>query len=459
MTSQTRQSHLASAHQVRTRASGLASRLARTLALLLTLVATIIVAGCSVSGGSSGINFSLGLQGSTADNPAPPPKIAANGPSGEYAFVYDNQVWAHTPGASAAVQVTRLTLSNGATIVWGPLIWSPSGKSLAFALAQNFSTNQPMRDAGPLYYVDLSTCLTTTGAACPIYQTPATGSVYGHSYAWLNDDWLIAGVASGMSAYDISDPNGRRVWQLRTSGPTEQQDYACGQPRAYGDVQVVGSTLYYTCMDLSSLGSVGVVGAASLNSLSLSPIINDFSYSDGSTRDEQIATTLNADALSGSQVTSLGNVYQDVNGDPLAGAWAVNGAALVFERIGAVDTQHATAARALCATTIYSGGCDSNPLGNITSQTLKAHPQISLGANGAVAYQGDALYVSGKGGSVAVASPYAPNWLSGGAVLATNVLSTTTDASGVTRSSANLVVAQGSSVTTLIVGASDAALH
>ncbi len=435
-----------------------ATRSVQAMALLLTLLATIILAGCSASGSSSGINFTLGLQGSTADNPAAPPKIAASGPNGMYAFVYDNQVWAHTTGASAAVQVTRLTLSNGATIIWGPLLWSPSGKSLAFSLTQNFATDQPMRDAGQLYYVNVSTCLTSAGAACPVYATAETGSVYGHSYAWLNDDWLIAGTGAGISAYDLSDPGGWRVWQLRTTGATEQQDYSCGQPRAYGDVQVVGTTLYYTCMKLSSLAAVGVVGSAALNSLSLSPITADFT-NDPATRDEQIATTLNGDALSGSQVTSLGNVYLDANGDPLAGAWTVNGTALVYERIGAVDVQHGTAARTICATTTYSGGCDSNPLGNVTSQTLKAHPQVSLSASGAAAYQGDALYVSGQSGSAAITSPYAPAWLSGSAVLATNVVSTSTDASGVTRSTTNLVVAQGTTLTTLIAGASDLALH
>ena len=52
---------------------------ARGLALLTPLVALLVLVGCSASGGSSsgGINVTLGLQGSTADNPAQPPKIAA----------------------------------------------------------------------------------------------------------------------------------------------------------------------------------------------------------------------------------------------------------------------------------------------------------------------------------------------------------------------------------------------
>jgi hypothetical protein len=428
------------------------------MALLLTLAATVIMAGCSASGGSSGIDFTLGLQGSTADNPAQQPKIAANGPDGEYAFVYDNQVWAHVKGASGATQVTRLTLSNGATILWGPLVWSPSGNSLAFALMENLATDQPIRDAGPIYYVNLSSCLTTSGAACPVYHTEATGSVYGHTYSWLNDDWLIAGGGAGISAYDIGDPNGWRTWQLRATTTTEQQDNNCGQPRAYGDVQVVGTKLYYTCMNLANLGASGVIGTATLNSLSLSSIVNDFG-NDPATRDEQIASTLNGDGLYASQITSMGNVYQDARGDSVAGAWRASGSSLVFERVGAVDTQHGTAARTVCATSIYSGGCDSTPLTAVTAQPLTAHPQISLGSGGAIAYQGDKLYLSGQSGSTPVTSPYAPAWLTGGTVAATNVLSTATDASGVTRISANLVIAQSGAPTTLIAGASDIALH
>lgn len=427
---------------------------ARGVSLLLTLIATIVLAGCSASGGSSGIDFTLGLQGSTADNPAQPPKIAANGPNGEYAFVYDNQVWAHTQGASAAVQVTHLTLSNGSTIIWGPLIWSPSGKSLAFSLVQNASPNQASSSAGPLYYVNLSSCLTTSGATCPVYPTQLTGSVYGHGYDWLNDDWLISGSGGGISAFDISDPNGWRVWQLRTTA-TESQDGNCGQPRSYGDVEVVGTTLYYTCMNLTNLGSTGAIGTASLNAASLSSIVNDFG-ADQSTRDEQIATLLNGDGLSGYQITSLGNVYLGAT-SMVAGAWQVNNSTLVYERVGAIDTQHSTAARVICATTVYSGGCGSTSLPKIPAQPLTVRPTISLGSGSAIAYQGDALYLSGQNSSVAVTSPYAPVWLSGGAVAATNVVSTTTDASGVTRVTANLVIAQNGAPTTLIAGASDMA--
>ena len=102
--------------------------------LLLALALAGLLAGCSASGSSQGIDFQLGLQGSTADNPAAAPTIASNGPDNEYAFVYDNQVWVHPKGGAAAIQITHLTLSNGATLVWGPLVWSPSGNLLEFSL-------------------------------------------------------------------------------------------------------------------------------------------------------------------------------------------------------------------------------------------------------------------------------------------------------------------------------------
>lgn len=441
----------------RWRSVGRWSAVARWSALLLSLAAAISVAGCSVSSSSGGINFTLGLQGSTADNPAQAPTIASNGPDGEYAFVYDNQVWAHLKGASGVIQVTRLTLSNGATILWGPLVWSPSGNSLAFALVENNNTDQLTRHEGPIYYVNLTSCLTTAGATCPVYTTQATGSIYGHTYSWFNDDWLISGNGGGIFAYDISDPNGWRTWQLRTTA-TEQQDYNCGQPRNYGDVQVVGATLYYTCANLLNLGSQGAIGSATLDALSLAPIATALGY-DQFTRDEQIAAILNGDSLSGYQVAALGNVYTGVDSGIIAGAWSISATSLVFENVGAVDSQHGTVAVTICATTVYSGGCDATPLTNVTAQPLSAHPQISQGPGGAIAFQGDALYLSGQKSAAPAASFYAPVWFSSSVVVATNILAMTSDASGVTRVRANLVIAQGGAPTTLIAGASDLGAH
>lgn len=440
--------------------SGAGRLLGRLGALALALVALVALAACSASGGSSsgGINYSLGLQGSTADHPAQAPSVASGGPSGEYAFVYDNQVWVTPKGASAPVQVTRLTLSNGATLVWGPLAWSPSGDSLAFALVQNLATDQPTQSAGSIYYVDLSKCLSASGTSCPTYDTGATGGVYGRGYSWLNDDWIISGGGSGLLAYDVADPNGWRAWQLRTT-VNEQQDANCGQTRSYGDTQVVGSTLYYTCLNLGDVGATGAMGTATLNSLDLSPIISAFGAPDQTTRDEQIAQLLNGDQLSGAQVASLGSVYPDDQGNPVAGAWRVSGTTIVYEQVTGVDSKAGKVSVSLCGTTVYSGGCDSQPLSSVTSQPLTARPQISLGPGGAVAFQGDALYLSGQAAATHVTSFYAPAWVSNGTVAATNITATTTDASGVTRLTTAVVLAKGGSTQTLIAGASDLSLH
>lgn len=97
-------------------ARGLAWRDGLIVALTL---AALMMAGCSTSGGgSTGINYRLGLQGATNDHPAAPPQIAATGPDQEYAFVYDNQVWVRSQGTTTPRQVTQLTLSAGANLVW-----------------------------------------------------------------------------------------------------------------------------------------------------------------------------------------------------------------------------------------------------------------------------------------------------------------------------------------------------
>src|SRR5262249_51507962 len=66
----------------------------KTSGLFLCMMLALGLAACSSSNTSSGnINFSLGLAGSTADHQTQPPTIAANGPQGTYAFVYDDQIW------------------------------------------------------------------------------------------------------------------------------------------------------------------------------------------------------------------------------------------------------------------------------------------------------------------------------------------------------------------------------
>lgn len=428
----------------------------RALVVALTLFA-LFLAGCSGSTSTGGINYSLGLQGATNDHPAAPPRIASTGPDREYAFVYDNQVWVRQKGESAARQVTQLTLSAGANLIWGPLVWSPSGNALAFSLVQNLTPTLPSRASGPIYYIDLSQCLGSSSSACATLQTPMTGSVYGHTYTWFNDALLIAGGGGGISAYDLNDPNGARVWQLRST-QGERQDSYCQQPCAYGDVQVSGNLLYYTSMTLPQIGKTGAIGQAFLSSLRLDPFANAFSISDPVARDQAIATAQNGDQFYGTWFTGLGAVYADLQGNPVAGAWRVSGNTVAYEQIGAVNSKAKQAGRTVCAAYIWNNYCQAT-LSAVGDQPLDMHAQITVGPGGAVAYQGANLFATKLGAPLASTSSYPPQWVSGDTLLVTSVLSTSTDASGVTREVTSAQLANGSSLTALIAGASDVALR
>jgi hypothetical protein len=289
-------------------------------------------------------------------------------------------------------------------------------------------------------------------------QTPLTGSVYGRTYTWFNDDLLIAGGGGGISAYDINDPNGPRVWQLRTT-QNEQQDQECAQPSAYGDVQVSGTRLFYTCMTLGGLGNAGSIGSAYLNYLNLQPFVYAFSLQDNVARDQYIGQVQNNDHFYGVQFASLGQVYADPQGASVAGAWSIGGSTLAYERIGSVDTKANTADRAICVASVYDGYCGNQALSAVGAQPLAVHAQISVDGGGAVAYQGAQLFATSLSKSLAATSTYAPQWVSGDTLLVTNVLSTATDASGVTRQVTSVQMANGAALTALIAGARDIALR
>ncbi|HLY32324.1 MAG TPA: hypothetical protein VKQ36_14945, partial [Ktedonobacterales bacterium] len=308
------------------------------LALSLALVA--FLSGCSPAGGSSdGRSPSASTPTTVTVGSLPTtPAIAANGPDLTYAFVYNNQVWAHVQGKEAPLQLTHFAQPSGATIRWGPLVWSQSGKYLAFALVVNQTPRAITSSSGALYYLDTSSCL-TSDVTCQVYQTPGVGSIYGHTYSWYRNDMLIYGSGAGLTLYDVADPNGARTWQARivsNADPTvDIGDEQCVTPRMYGDVQVVGETLYYTCLTLSDIGGVGVVGSALLYQLDLSPIgaieatYDPTNLSTAFTRDESLGRLFNqavlGQALQGSVVVSLGSAYTDHQGNIVAGAWAARG--------------------------------------------------------------------------------------------------------------------------------------
>lgn len=446
------------------------------LAALLALLAlgAMTLAGCSLSGSgaSSGSSITLGLSGATADNGEGPPTIAVGGPDQTYAFVYNSQVWAHVQGNSAPIQLTHLALSNGATLRWGPLVWSQHDKYLAFTLIQNLTPTQPTGSSGPLYYIDTTTCL-TDGSACPVLDTAGVGSVYGHTYAWYRDDMLIYGSGQGLTFYDVANPNGARVWQARTVASDSGGsigDYQCGLPRSYGDVEVINAsqTLYYTCMNLSNIGASDVVGSAQLLQLDLSPVgAFEAEYfpdnaSTAYTRDQDLGTLFNnsvtGQALLGYQVVSLGNVYVDAQGDYLAGAWQVRNTTLAYQSVGNVDAAKGTVNGQLSEGQVGSGSY-SNILSNADTLPLTDHPQFAIASDGTVAFTADNLYIQNVNTTVPSINWPAPAAWENGVVVFTQLVSETTDASGVTRDKTNIVFTKSGQTTILISGGSNLAFQ
>jgi hypothetical protein len=164
----------------------------------------LLLAACSAGSGSSS-TLTLGLTGSTASHAGQPPTLAANGPSDAYAFVYDDQIWIHDAGKPDARQLTHLVLSAGAAISWGPLIWSPNGKYIAYALSVSNDPTAAARSTGPIYVASAE-----DGS---VVNTAATGSLYGHTYAWFGDQMLFYTDGGGIKMYDVGDGD-PRVWPV-----------------------------------------------------------------------------------------------------------------------------------------------------------------------------------------------------------------------------------------------------
>ena len=433
---------------------------------LAVLALLLVLAGCS--SGSSNSKLTLGLSGSTADHPSQPPQIASQGPGGSYAFVYDNQIWVHQKGQSSAKQLTHLVLSNGATLRWGPLVWSASGTFIAFALAENLAPTQPDRATGSLYYVDTSNGTT--------YSTGGAGNVYGHSYDWLGDGMLFYATGSGVMMYNPGEPShDSRVWQILVPFTKQYQagstDYYTGNGTAYSDLALAGNKLFFTQISVTTLGATGQVGAASLEEVSLGSL--DTSW-DTST----IQGWLNAGLPAPTQVANLGTAYTDPQGNIVTGAWQVNldqngNGVLARQQIQSVDTHAGSVTSSFCV--LQNGnnldpysfyGCDANPiLQAANKQSIAAHSNISISPDGKrIAFSAEALYIQNTDGSKAaklanVGWTTAPSWSADGAhVFVTQLVQENVDASGVKRDQTNVLWFDGgSSGLALIDGAQNVA--
>lgn len=425
---------------------------------LLALVSLLGLTGCSAGSGGGGTNYSLGLAGSTADHPSSPPAIATPGPSGTFAFVYDNQIWLRQDGKGQATQLTHLVLSNGATLTWGPLIWSPDGKYIAFALVENLIPDSTIRSSGPLYYVDVA-----SGAT---YLTGGSGNIYGHSYAWWDDYAIFYSSGSGVMLFDLGDCD-PRVWQVLSpfgnSGYGKATNYS-GNNVSFTDLAVNGNQLLATRVAVDTPGAVGRVGSADIYSFRL-PSRYEYEklnngHDSGQCKSDEIPAWLNqyiqlANIYSKRYLAyELGIAYSDAAGNVMTGAWQISAnQTLVRQRVDAVDTKAGTASSSIC----IEGDCGR--VKGAGKYPLSAHTAIGVSSDGShVAFAADKLYIDGNGAVGGAGTPAIPAWGPSGVVVATQLVKTITEASGVVRPQTNvLVYTAGKSGIVLIAGASNLA--
>jgi hypothetical protein len=432
---------------MRNTGSGIRHTWQRLALALVAIVALVAIAGCSSGGATTqGTNYSLILAGSTNDHASVAPTIAAGGPDGMYAFVYDNQIWLRPSGAAAPKQLTHLELSNGATLEWGPLVWSHSGRSIAFALVQDLNLNAgaPPRSDGPIYLVDTSSGNITV--------TPASGSIYGHTYALIGDGLLLYTTGSGLLLYSINNP---RVWSVREI-PTGPSSSGTPSYLFFGDVATSGGYVYYTRLDVKTPGHTGAVGTASLMQTYLG-------LNDSSATPSPLELAGQLPLSDAHPIASLGAVYTDAAGDFVAGAWQLRtgggNPSLVVQHIDSVDASGGTVSSSICIE--QYGSCLSTLMSKAASQPLAIRPQFAVSRSGAAAYTADGVYLqsaSDKLGPAGWTTP--PAWSPDGQTLAvTQLVGQSTDPSGATRSQTNVVVYQAGQTaaagTTLIAGASN----
>ncbi len=424
-------------------------------AALAALGVLLLLSACS-SGSDSKLN--LGLAGSTSDHPSQPPALASNGPSAGYAFVYDNQIWLHANGQQGAKQLTHLVLSRGAAISWGPLVWSGTGRYIAFALVENLTPSAPSRGSGPIYYVD-----TQNGT---VVNTAATGSIYGHTYDWYGDTMLFYSTGGGVMMYGAVNTGGDdpRVWsaitQFRDQGGPEGRTVS-GLGYAYGDVVVTNNYLYYTRIALDNaapLGVAGPVGSADLRRAYIGGLAN--LPSSGPINPLDIN---NLFPLSGSPFLGLGAAYSDAMGNFVAGSWAItetnSGTFFVTQNIKAVDGGKGTVTSQFCSTSYSCGVMQS-----AASYTFAAYPNLAISPDGSrVAFTSDTLFVANHSGGGDGKLPKAgwttpPDWSNDGKLVAvTQVTGITTDANGVARPQTNVLIFDGGASTVLVPGGQDLA--
>ncbi len=431
-------------------------RVLRAPSLLLFFAALVVLSACSADGGSAS-TLSLGLTGSTASHAEQPPGLAANGPADAYAFVYDDQIWIHDAGKSTARQLTHLVLSAGAAISWGPLVWSPNGRYIAYALNQSLTPSAAARTTGPVYVVS-----TADGS---VVNTAVTGSLYGHTYAWFGSQMLFFSDGGGIMMYDVGDGDAR-VWPVLDpygypSGPSGNS-YDDGGV-TYGDIALTTNFLYYTKITINPaapLGTVGIAGTAALRRISLGNLQPDANYQPGDIVQLLPLSTYYVDA-----VESLGNAYFDTAGNLVSAAWQISrdGSRVITQSVASVNAKSGTVTSSFCQGSLAIG-FDCSALKGAGSYTLANHPTLAIDQHGAhVAFTASALYTQTIGnGNVAklagVGWTTPPTWSNDGKhVAVTQFVSSATNANGVPEAKLNIIVFDGQSSITLVTGGQDLA--
>jgi len=438
----------------------------------------LVLAGCSASGGGSGgTNISLGLAGSTADRPSAPPTVSQAGPDATYAFIYDDQIWVRQTGSSTPTQITHLELSNGADITFGPLVWSPGGAQIAFALVENLTPSAPSRTAGPIYVVCVEEPCPNGAKQGDTQVTPGIGSIYGHSYRWYGPRLLFYSSGDGISMYDIGDPD-PRVWQV-VSAVTPQDPghatFANNNVTTFGDTSISNNDLYYGAAQISSLGGNGAVGTAGvylISLFSLNAYNNVYSNNHSSS---PVAITMflynqfNQFPPQGNLVANLGQAYSDTVGDITMGSWQVSASesTMVRQMIDTVDTKGQSVLSHFCVSSPAFFGACRPVLSDARTCTQSLHGQLTLSSDGTqVAYTCNTLYVGPTSGgsdaklaSVGWVTPAAMT-PDGGLTIATQIVSSSTDSNGVVRIKTDLVAFDGNNNSYVLVkGAQSASLQ
>jgi hypothetical protein len=422
--------------------------------LALACALPLLLAACSSNAGSSS-TLSLGLTGSTASHAEQPPTLAANGPADAYAFVYDDQIWIHDAGKPDARQLTHLVLSAGAAIAWGPLVWSPNGQFIAYALNVSDNPAAAARTTGPVYVAS-----TADGS---VVNTTATGSLYGHTYAWFGSQMLFYSDGGGIKMYDVGDGD-PRVWPVLDpygdpSGPSGNT-YTNGGA-TYGDIAVTSHYLYYTKITLNGdadLGSVGVVGTAGLKRIFLGDLQPDAGYAPG-----DIVQLLPLSVYNGVNAFPLGNAYFDKAGSLVAGAWqlSADGTDLIAQQIGDVNAKSGAIGSSFCQGSFNNGfGCGA--LNGAGTFPMASRPTAGIDRTGAhLAFTAGTLYTqAASGGTVAKVAGLGwttpPAWSNDGKrVAVTQFVSSSADANGTPRVKLNIVVYDGQNALTLVTGGQD----